>query len=75
KKAIKQTMAKALPAGIDFQILHHDSKSNFQLQVADYCTWAIYRKWARGDERSYCLIARAIRSEFDIFQSGTHWYF
>jgi hypothetical protein len=23
------------------------------LQVADYCTWAIQRKWERGDERSH----------------------
>lgn len=75
KKAIKQTMAKALPNGVAFQVLHHDSKSNFQLQVADYCTWAVYRKWARQDERSYRLIAQAIRSEFDIFRTGTRLYY
>lgn len=75
KKAIKQTMAKALPESVAFQVLHHDSKSNFQLQVADYCTWAVYRKWARQDERSYVLIAQAIRSEFDIFRTGTRLYY
>ena len=75
KKAIKQSLAKLLPDGIAFQVLHHDSKSNFQLQVADYCTWAVYRKWARQDERSYRLIAPAVRSEFDIFQTGTRLYY
>ncbi|MDP2184834.1 MAG: DUF3800 domain-containing protein [Pseudomonas sp.] len=75
KKAVKQTLANALPHGLTFQVLHHDSKSNFQLQVADYCTWAVYRKWARNDERSYRLIAPAIRSEFDIFRTGTWLYY
>lgn len=75
KKAVKQTLAKALPEGIAFQMLHHDSKSNFQLQVADYCTWAVYRKWAKQDERSYRLIAQAVRSEFDIFRTGTRFYY
>lgn len=75
KKAIKQTMAKALPDGVAFQVLHHDSKSNFQLQVADYCTWAIYRKWTRQDLRSYKLIAQAVRSEFDIFRTGIRMYY
>lgn len=75
KKAVKQTLAKSLPAGVAFQVLHHDSKSNFQLQVADYCTWAVYRKWAKQDERSYRLIAAAVRSEFDIFRTGTQLYY
>lgn len=75
KKAVKQTLAKSLPEGVTFQVLHHDSKSNFQLQVADYCTWAVYRKWARQDERSYRLIAPAVRSEFDIFRTGTQLYY
>lgn len=75
KKAVKQTLAKSLPAGVAFQVLHHDSKSNFQLQVADYCIWAVYRKWAKQDERSYRLIAAAVRSEFDIFRTGIQMYY
>ncbi len=34
------------------------------LQVADYCCWAIQRKWERGDERSYELIREKIETEF-----------
>lgn len=45
------------------------------LQLADYCCWAIQRKWERGDERSYSLISNKIHTEFDIFRAGsTHYY-
>jgi len=45
------------------------------LQVADYCTWAIQRKWERADERSHALIAPKIRSEFDVWQRGQVEYY
>ena len=45
------------------------------LQVADYCTWAIQRKWERSDERSCALIADKVRSEFDVWQRGTVDYY
>ena len=38
------------------------------IQIADYCAWAIQRKWERGDTRSYELIEHLIMSEFDIFR-------
>ncbi len=75
EKAIKITLSQMLPKGIRYRVLHHDSKSNVDLQTADYCNWAIYRKWSRGDERSYNLIRTAIRSEFDIFRSGSTYYY
>lgn len=75
EKAVKQTLAAMLPKAAVYRVLHHDSKSNFDLQIADYCTWALHRKWTRGDERSWKLIAPAIRSEFDIFRSGNNHYY
>ena len=75
EKAVKQTLADMLPSDVPYQVLHHDSRSALGLQVADYCTWAIYRKWDRGDERSYKVIEPAVRSEFDIFRTGTRWYY
>jgi hypothetical protein len=75
EKAVKQTLADMLPSDVPYQVLHHDSRSAFALQVADYCTWAIYRKWYRADERSYNVIAPAVRSEFDIFRTGTRLYY
>ncbi len=45
------------------------------LQAVDYCTWAIQRKWERGDSRSYDLIKDKITDEFDLFRIGkTHYY-
>ena len=37
------------------------------LQVADYCAWALHRKWERADNRSYNLIENKIASELDAF--------
>jgi hypothetical protein len=45
------------------------------LQVADYCTWAIQRKWERQDLRSHALIASKIHSEYDIWQLGKVNYY
>ncbi|MGA2138885.1 MAG: DUF3800 domain-containing protein [Verrucomicrobiia bacterium] len=75
KKAVKMTLANMLPTEVRYRILHHDSKSNCDLQIADYCNWAVYRKWDRSDERSYNLIRSAIQSEFEIFRNGTTLYY
>ncbi len=75
EKGVKQTLSKMLPRGVTYSVLHHDSKSNFGLQIADYLTWAVYRKWDRGDARSYELIRQFLRSEFDIFRIGTTLYY
>jgi hypothetical protein len=45
------------------------------LQVADYCTWAIQRKWERGDTRSHELIADKIKSEFNVWEIGSTYYY
>jgi hypothetical protein len=36
------------------------------LVVADYCTWAIQRKWERHDARSQSLLHDKIASETEI---------
>jgi hypothetical protein len=41
------------------------------LVVADYCTWAIQRRWERGDGRSHALIAGKIRSEVEAALPGS----
>jgi hypothetical protein len=45
------------------------------LQIADYCTWAIQRKWESADLRSHVLIAPKIASEFDVWQIGQTFYY
>ena len=75
EKAVKQKLSNMLPSGMRYSILHHASKSCVSLQIADYCNWAVFRKWEREDLRSYELIRSGIQSEFDIFQSGTRYYY
>lgn len=45
------------------------------LQIADYCCWAIQRKWEMGDTRSHVLIASKIRSEYPMFRFGRTRYY
>jgi uncharacterized protein DUF3800 len=45
------------------------------LQVADYMCWAVYRKYERNDCRSYELIQRKIRSEFNIYRGSSTTYY
>ena len=40
------------------------------LQVVDYCTWAIQRKWERNDLRSYELIQDKVVREYELWRGG-----
>jgi hypothetical protein len=66
EKAIKETLAGMLPATMRYRALRHASKSNLELQVADYCNWAVFRKWERGDLRPYSVVGLAVQSEVDV---------
>jgi Protein of unknown function (DUF3800) len=76
-----QDLRKALTKGltgrtkIPFQIYFHENRCDINCQIADYCGWAIFRKWETGDSRSYDLIRGRIRNEFDIFQRGMNTYY
>ena len=45
------------------------------LQLADYCTWAIQRKWERNDARSYDIIKDHITYEYDLWSHGSKHYY
>lgn len=75
EKAIKITLAAMLPTGCKYRIMHHASKSSIGLQVADYCNWAIWKKWEGGDDYFFKKIAKGVRSEFDIFRTGHTLYY
>ena len=70
EKGVKLVLAAMLPASVRYRVLHHASKSNLDLQIADYCTWAIYRKWNTQDSRSYRRIQAAVRIEWDVLATG-----
>lgn len=66
---VKRRLARMLPSGMRLRAFHHPSCSHYGLQLADYCSWAMFRKWERGDPSYYDRIQGAVRSEFDIFRS------
>ena len=74
EKAVRVALSKMLPR-MKYRVLHHQSRSHYGLQIADYCCWALFRKYERGDRAYFNLIQSAVRSEFDIFQAGTTYYY
>lgn len=52
-----------------------DADSDACLQVADYCGWAIQRKWERGDTHFHGRLSPRIGSEYDLFARGTDFYY
>lgn len=58
-----------------WEVAFWPAESDPCLQVADYCTWAVQRKWEIGDERSYKLIEDKIVTEYDIFKWGRTEYY
>jgi hypothetical protein len=55
----------------------HPSATDPCLQIADYCIWALRRKWESGgkDTRYYDVIRPRIAHEYDFWAHGnTHYY-
>lgn len=51
------------------------AKTDPCLQVADYMTWAVQRKFERGDARSYDLIKNQIESIYQPFIPGSKIFY
>ena len=60
-----------------FYLYFHENRSDKNTQIADYCCWAIYRKWTDGEIRPYNAVKKGnkIKSEFDIFKTGSTIYY
>jgi hypothetical protein len=75
QKGIKEGIRSVVGRDKAFRLLHHASKSHLYLQAVDYCNWAMYVKWERGELRPYEMIRSKLRSEFEIFRGGaTRFY-
>jgi hypothetical protein len=73
-KELEDVLAQTVKVGrwaIDFR----PSQCDPCQQVADYCAWAIQRKWERGDARSYDQIKHLITREYDLWSRGTTLYY
>ena len=71
--AIRDVMRQTSPAR-DIRVNMWPAATDPSLQVADYCCWAIQRKWEGNDSRSYDLIKNKISSEYDLFARGEELY-
>lgn len=72
--AIRDVVQQVSPT-VDFRTASWSATSEPCLQVADYCCWAIARKWELADPRSYDLIAGKIASEYEVFRLGRKHYY
>ncbi len=75
EKGLKTTLSNELVSRFEFRVLHLDSFSEPCLQAADYCCWAIYKKWRENELRPYNKIKHAVKSEFDVFRWGLEKWF
>lgn len=57
------------------QIHFHPTTSHHMLQVSDYVSWAIFRKWDAEDLRSFQPLDGKIMSDFPIFRHGDREYY
>ena len=64
-KSIQMAVARHQPPNMKYRILHHQSRTHYGLQIADYCCWAIFRKWESGDCSWYDRIQPAVKGEFN----------
>lgn len=64
EKSIQLAAARKQLPKLKYRILHHQSRSHYGLQIADYCCWAVFRKWQRGEHSWYDRIRPAMRGEF-----------
>lgn len=72
--AIHDVVNQAIPH-LEWRAIFWPNISDPCLLVADYCAWAIQRKWESNDERSYVLVKNKIATECDLWRSGTHHYY
>lgn len=69
KESVNETVQQTLPRD-RWEVAFHESCKDPLLWVADYCSWAIQKKWEQGDSRAYELIKDKIKTEFDLFKPG-----
>jgi hypothetical protein len=77
EKAIKTTCRNECGTSMPFEVYHHDKASNCWIQIVDYCSWAVFKKWEKGDSRTYDQLKSRLQApELDVFAAGdqNHYY-
>jgi hypothetical protein len=75
RAAIEDVMTQCIPYRVKRTLAFWPCSSDFALQAADYCLWAVTRKLERGDDRYYNVIKGKIGSEFDLWSTGSTVYY
>lgn len=74
-KSVVNDVAQQVLPNTPWSVAFPEAATDPCLQVADYCAWAIQRKWERSDTVSYDMIRDKIATEFDPWRTGrTHFY-
>jgi hypothetical protein len=74
KAAVNDSAQQVVPRD-RWEISFIDSSEDPCLWAADYCAWAIQRKWEMGDERSYDIIKPKVATEYDLWRLGKNHYY
>ncbi|WBB74029.1 DUF3800 domain-containing protein [Micromonospora sp. WMMD1128] len=73
--AIEDVLTQCVSYRVKRSLAFWPCSSDFALQAADYCTWAVTRRRERGDETYLEMIRPKVRYEYDLWASGrTHYY-
>jgi hypothetical protein len=73
-EAVRDVVQQVSPTAV-FHTAFWPAISDPCLQVADYVTWAIQRKYEMNDMRSYSTIRHMVHSEFQPFLGGPKTYY
>ncbi len=56
-------------------IYFHDTSSDINCQIADYCGWAAFVRAERNEQRPWAEIKGKVKSCFNVFDTGTTEYY
>lgn len=69
--SLKKSLSIALEgSGVTYTVADMDSKSDFGLQAADCCTWAVHRLWTHGDSTYYTRLQSAYKPTIIQYPAG-----
>jgi len=75
RAAIEDVMRQCLHFRVKRTLAFWRDETDFALMAVDYCLWAVFRKWERGDDSAYKRIADKVRTEYDLWGAGNATYY
>jgi hypothetical protein len=75
RTAVEDVVTQCCDFRVKRRVVCHPSASDLGLQAADYAVWAVMRDIEKGDDRSRRIIDDKIRSVYQLFSSGTTYYY